>query len=103
VISGPDDPSVRSAIAIAAAVKENVLALSPQGATGRTIELAEAAGVRVEAGPAIQTSLGLSSLLQQMTHLKERLFVMSRQAVGDKGAFEIVSRRRIPVLLAPRT
>ena len=102
VISRPDDPSIDSALAIAAAAKERVIALMPPGSNARKsiVKLAEAAGVRIEAGPAIQEPLDVSSLLTQFTHLNERLVVMSRGAIPDRCAPTIASLRRIPLLLA---
>jgi hypothetical protein len=51
VISGPDDPSIRTALAIAAAAREKVIALGLSGSSARDsiAKLADAAGVRVEA------------------------------------------------------
>jgi hypothetical protein len=100
VISDPDDASVRSALAIAAAAKEKVILLAPPGlGVGASIaELAGIAGVRIEAGPAIRDPVDASSLLRQLAHLNERLVVMSRGVI-DKGAPTVASRRGIPVLL----
>jgi hypothetical protein len=97
-----DDPSIRSAIAIAATAKERVIALAPPGSKlhDAIAELAAGAGVQIEAGPCIPEPLDVQSLLAQMHHLKERLVVMSRGADTDKGAPMIASRRRIPVLVA---
>lgn len=102
VISGPDDPSVRTAIAIAAAAKERVIALGPSGSDARDsiAALADAVGVRVEAGPGIQAPLDVSTLLAQLSRLNERLLVMSRGALGDRRVPMLASRRGIPILLA---
>jgi hypothetical protein len=101
VISGSGDPSIRSALAIAAAAKERVIALGPSGLKmdGSIVELAEALGVRIEAGPAIQEPLDVVSLLSHLARLKERLVVMGRAAVIDRGGPMIASLRRVPVLL----
>jgi hypothetical protein len=99
VISGPDDPSIRTALAIAAAAKEKVIALG-SNACESIAELADAAGVRVEAGPDIQEPLDVSTLLTQLSRLNERLLVMSRGAVGDRRAPTLASLRGIPILLA---
>jgi len=79
VISRPDDPGISSAVAIAAAAKERVIVLAPQGSDAResVVERAEAAGVRIEARPVIQELWDVSSLLTQLAHLNERLLVMS--------------------------
>jgi hypothetical protein len=102
VASGPEDPSIRSALAIAAAAKERVIALAPAEPKARAAirALAEAAGVRLEAGPAIHEPFDVSTLLTQLDDLNERLLVMSRGAVGDKRVPTIASLRRVPVLLA---
>src|SRR6516165_5472379 len=102
VISRSDDPSIGSALAIAAAAKERVIVLAPQGsdACELVVERAEAAGVRIEARPVIQEPWDVSSLLIQLAHLNERLLVMSRGTVPDKCAPTIASLRGIPILLA---
>jgi hypothetical protein len=102
VISGPDDPSIRSAFAIAAAAKERVIVLGPPGlnACASLADLAEIAKVRVEAGPTIRDPLDVSSLLTHLAHLNERLVVMSRAAAIDRAVPTIASLRRIPVLFS---
>ena len=65
----------------------------------RSFELAEALGVRIEAGPAIQEPLDVVSLLWHLARLKERLVVMARAAVIDRGGPMIASLRGVPVLL----
>ena len=55
-------------------------------AMGRSSELAEACGVRVEAGPAIQEPLDVVIVAaEHLARLNERLLVMSRAAVIDRG------------------
>jgi hypothetical protein len=100
VILGPDDPSIRTALAIAAAAKERVIALAPLGSNAREaiVNMADAAGVRVEAGPGIQEPFDVT-LLTQLSGLNERLLVMSRGPAGDRRAATIASLRAIPVLL----
>ncbi|HEY7665307.1 MAG TPA: hypothetical protein VH934_19490 [Xanthobacteraceae bacterium] len=102
VISGPEDPGLHFALAIAAAAKERVIALAPVYPNARAAirGLAEAAGVRLEAGPTIHEPFDVAALLAQLGDLNERLLVMSRGAVGDRGVATIASRRGIPVLLA---
>jgi hypothetical protein len=102
VISRPDDPSIGSALEIAAAAKESVIVLAPQGSDAHqsVVERAAAVSVRIEAGPVIQEPLDVSSLLTQLAHLNERLLVMSRGAVPDKCVPTIASLRGIPILLA---
>lgn len=101
VMSGPDDPSIRHALAIAAAAKEQVIVLGPAklNADVSISELARIAGVRVEFGPAMEELLDLSWLPRHLAHLNERLLVMTRAAVIDRGASMIASLRRVPVLL----
>jgi hypothetical protein len=105
VISGPDDPSIRTALAIAAAARERVIALGPSGSIAREsmVGLADAAGVRVEAGPDVQEPFDASTLLTQLGRLNERLLVMSRGAVGDRRVPTLASLRGIPILLARAT
>jgi hypothetical protein len=93
---------LHSAVAIAAAAKERVIVLAPQGSDAResVVERAEAAGVRIEAGPVIQEPWDVSSLLTQLAHPNERLLVMSRGTVPDKCAPTIASLRGVPILLA---
>jgi hypothetical protein len=102
VVSGRDDPSIRTALAIAAAAKERVIALGPSGSIAREsmVGLADAAGVRVEAGPDVQEPFDVSTLLSQLGRLDERLLVMSRGAVGDRRVPALASLRGIPILLA---
>jgi hypothetical protein len=102
VISGPEDPSVSTALAIAAAAKERLIVLGPADSNAREAiaTRAEAAGVRLEAGPDIERPADLSTLLAQLGRLNERLLVMSRGAVGDRRAPTIASLRGVPVLLA---
>lgn len=102
VISSPDDPSIRTAIAIAAAARERVIALGLLGSNARDAiaELADAAGVRVEAGPGIQGPLDVSTLLSQLSRLNERLLVMRRGGLGDDRVPTLASRRGVPILLA---
>jgi hypothetical protein len=102
VISGPDDPSIRTALAIAAAAREKVIALGLSGSSARDsiAKLADAAGVRVEAGPGIREPLDVSTLLSQLSRLNERLLVMSRGALGDNRVPTLASRRGVPILLA---
>jgi hypothetical protein len=102
VISGPDDPSIRTAVAIAAAAKERVIALGPSGSNAceSIAELADAAGVRVEAGPDMQEPLDVSTLLTQLSRLNDRLLVMSRGALGDRRVPTLASLRGTPILLA---
>jgi hypothetical protein len=59
--------------------------------------MADAAGVRVEAGPGIQEPFDVT-LLTQLSGLNERLLVMSRGLAGGRAA-TIASLRAIPVLL----
>ena len=101
VMSGPDDPSIRHALAIAAAAKERVIVLAPAklNADVSISELARTAGVQVEFGPAMQEPLDLSWLPRHLAHLNERLLVMTRAAVIDRGASMIASLRRVPVLV----
>jgi hypothetical protein len=102
VISGPDDPSIRTALAIAAAAKERMIAFGPLGSTVRDsiAELADAAGVRVEVGPGMQEPLDVSTLLARLGRVNERLLVMSRGALGDRRVPMLASRRGVPILLA---
>lgn len=102
LISGPNDPSIRIALAIADAARERVITLGPPGSNAREsiAELAEAAGVRVEAGPDIQEPTDVPTLLTQLSLLNERLLVMSRGAVGDRRVPTLASLRGIPILLA---
>ena len=89
------------ALAIAAAAKEQVIVLGPAklNADVSISELARTAGVRIEFGPAMQEPLDLSWLPRHLAHLNERLLVMTRAAVIDRGASMIASLRRVPVLL----
>jgi hypothetical protein len=105
VMSGPDDRAVRSAIAIAAAAKERVVALGPPGVgvEPAVAKLAAAAGVCIESGPIIQHSLSVASLQAQLGQLSERLLVMARGDLIDKNAATIASLRGTPVLLTERT
>lgn len=101
VISGPEDPGLHFALAIAAAAKERVIALAPAWANARAAihELAEAAGVRLEAGPSIHEPLDVAALLTQLGDLNERLLVISRGTVGERRVPTIASHCGIPVLL----
>lgn len=101
VISGPGDPSIRPALAIAAAAKEKLIVLGPAAlsADASISELAGLAGVRIEFGPAMPELLDVSSLLTHLAHLNERLVVMTRAAGIDRGAALVASRRRVPLLL----
>ena len=105
VISGPDDPSIPAALAIAAAAKERVIALGPSGSKVREsiAELADAAGVQIEAGPGMHEPIDVSTLLARLGRVNERLLVMSRGALGDRHVPTLASRLGIPILLARAT
>jgi hypothetical protein len=95
------DPSLASALAIAAAAKERVVVLGPStsDAQASIAEMARTAGGRIEIGPAIREPLDVPSLLAHLAHLKERLVVMSRAAIIDRRCSMIASLRGVPVLL----
>jgi hypothetical protein len=101
VVLDRNDPSIHSALAIAAAAKESVVVLGPAPASVEPIiaELADAAGVRIELAPSIREPVDAASLLASLAPLNERMVVMRRGAAIQKGAAAVASQRRIPVLL----
>jgi hypothetical protein len=70
VILGPDDPSIRTALAIAAAAKERVIALAPLGSNAReaTVDMADAAGVGPAGDRRAATIASLRAIPVLLTH-----------------------------------
>lgn len=101
VVLDRHDPSIRSALAIAAAANESVVVLGPASASVEPMvaELAHAAGVRLELAPVIREPIDIASLLTSLAPLNERMVVMRREAAMQKGVPLIAAQRRIPILL----
>jgi hypothetical protein len=101
VMMDPDDPSLPTALTIAAAIKERVVVLGQPTSEARAsiAEMARIAGVRIEVGPTVRNPLDVSSLVAHLAYLNERLVVMSRSAVLNRGAPMVASVRGVPVLL----
>jgi hypothetical protein len=101
VVLERDDPSIRSALAIAAAVNEHLVVLSPAPAEVAPVvaQLADAVGVRIEVAPAVREPFDAASLRASLAPLDERMVVMCRRAAIQKGAPAVASQRRIPILL----
>jgi hypothetical protein len=101
VVLDRDDPSIRSALAIAAAVKERLVVLGPAPAevTPLVAQLADAAGIRIEVAPAVREPFDAASLRASLAPLDERMVVMRREAAIQMGAPAVASQRRVPILL----
>jgi hypothetical protein len=96
-----DDPSIRSALRIAAAIGENVILVGPLDERARASidDLATTAGVRVEYAPAAHEPFDVAALRASLAHLRERMVVLTREAFDDSAAPAIAADRSIPVLL----
>lgn len=97
-----DDPSVPTALAIAAATREHLVVL---GAAGRPVaspdleEAARAIGVPLESITPSGAPIDGRSLAAALAPMRERLIVMTRGAFADVAASVVASLRAIPVLI----
>jgi hypothetical protein len=104
VPTAADDPSIPTAFAIAAAVSENVIALSPPAlVTTEWKGAAEAAGVRVEFRPVGRAQWSVPLLGADLSHVRERLIVLTRGTLKDSEIAELSSLRGIPTLVVEPT
>jgi hypothetical protein len=101
VMLDADDPSIRSALAIAAAAGEGVIVLGPAPSKLEPVvgELAEAAGVRIEFAPRVREPVDAESLLATLAPMNERMVVMRREERTQKKVSALALQRRIPILL----
>jgi hypothetical protein len=101
VASAQEDPSILAAIGIAAAAKEAVIILGmlDPRACSQISELAEAAGVQVKFVPVLLQPMDATALAAGLSHLNERLVVISRGIFDDRVPPKVASVRGIPVLV----
>ncbi len=102
VAKTPDDPSVRAALAIAAATEEKVLILGPQSnlkLRPEVMKLAQAVGVDLEPIRGSKEPLDMLALAAGLYRIGERLVVMTRNDHPDLAPLPIASGRGVPVLL----
>jgi len=101
IASGPDDPSIAAATAIAEAAGEDVVVVDLRaGAADAWLAARRAAGAvpsaRREGAPKL--AFADDALPQALQSLKERLAVLGRSAVANKLALAIAATRGVPVL-----
>jgi hypothetical protein len=96
-----DDPSIRSALTIAAAAKERMIAVGPLGRDAHVAiaGLARTAGVGVEPGAFVQEPIAAPGLATSLSLLNARLLVMSRDGLEATLPAALASLRGIPVLV----
>lgn len=101
VVSSANDPSIRTALGIAAAAREPMLVLGtlePE-AQAQIAEQAKMADVPVKFISVPPQPLDAPALLAALSHLNERLVVIQRGIMNDVATSQIASARRIPVLV----
>jgi len=101
VASSMDDPSIRTALAIAAAAREPMLVLGAPEPKAQALiaEQARMADVPARFVFLPQQPLDASTLLTTLSHFNERLVVIRRGILNDLATSQIASARRIPVLV----
>ncbi|HEY4723273.1 MAG TPA: hypothetical protein VII92_15570 [Anaerolineae bacterium] len=102
VAANPDDPSIGTAMGIAAAAHEKLIVVSSSeqiGSSASLETLAESAGVRVQFVRSKKGPLQATALADNLQQLNERLIVISRGTLADAEATTLASLRSTPVVI----
>jgi hypothetical protein len=100
VPSGPDDPAIATACAIAAAVRERVTVLRPPAhSSADWTAIAHTANVPVEFRPVASGRWSAPTLAADLSLGRERLIVVTRGTLTDADIPQVSSLRGIPVLV----
>jgi len=99
--AGPDDPSIRIALEIAAALKERLIAATRAGARlpQDIIDAAQRLGVPLEQIAAGGSLSGVSGLAPSLTRTRERLRVTTRSALSADIARLFADLHGVPLLV----
>jgi hypothetical protein len=98
-----DDPAVRAAAGIAAAIGEKLVLVESDQAAGHQSVLSDRAVADLEVERLASKSMrriDATAICSSLSHVAERLVVMTRGAFGDAVPAMVASIRHIPVLVA---
>jgi len=98
-----DDPAVRAAAGIAAAIGEKLVLVESDQAARHQSTLSDRAGADLEVERLVAKSMRLTdatAICAALSHVAERLVVMTRGAFDDAVPAMVASMRHIPVLVA---
>jgi hypothetical protein len=102
IASGPEESSVKAALAIATVARERLVIVAASGDPTAFADLAERAriaGMRCDTVALAPRLASASALALGLAGLNERLIVMNRGTFDDALAGAVASLRRVPVLV----